>query len=103
MTGVQTCALPILAFSAIYGIGIGIGFPTLLSLLTVAVPVEYQGMAAGLRTTANRAATMVVPVSMGALAEFWGVEPSFYAIGGVLMGTTLILGYSIYRGFGRLD
>ena len=93
----------LLLFSAIYGIGIGVGFPTLLSLLTVAVPMEYQGMAAGLRTTANRAATMVVPVLMGALAEFWGIEPSFYALGAVLMGITLILAYLIYRGFGRLD
>lgn len=93
----------LLIFSAIYGIGIGVGFPTLLSLLTVAVPMEYQGMAAGLRTTANRAATMVVPILMGALAEFWGIEPSFYALGAVLMGITLVLAYLIYRGFGRLD
>jgi MFS family permease len=93
----------LLAFSAAYGLGIGVGFPTLLSLLTVAVPIEYQGMAAGLRTTANRAATLVVPVAMGALAEFWGVEPSFYAIGAVLMGATLFLGYLIHRGFGRMD
>lgn len=93
----------LLLFSAIYGLGIGIGFPTLLSLLTVAVPIEYQGMAAGLRTTANRAATLVVPIAMGVLAEFWGVEPSFYAVGALLMGGTVFLGYLIYRGFGRLD
>jgi len=93
----------LLAFSAIYGLGIGVGFPTLLSLLTVAVPIEYQGMAAGLRTTANRAATLVVPVAMGALAEFWGIEPSFYALGAILMGGTVFLGYLIYRGFGRMD
>jgi MFS family permease len=93
----------LLGFSVIYGIGVGVGFPTLLSLLTLAVPMEYQGMAAGLRTTANRAATLVIPVAMGALAEFWGVEPSFYAVGGALMAMTLVLAVMIYRGFGRLD
>jgi MFS family permease len=93
----------LLGFSVVYGIGVGVGFPTLLSLLTLAVPMEYQGMAAGLRTTANRAATLIIPVAMGALAEFWGVEPSFYAVGGALMAMTLGLAVMIYRGFGRLD
>jgi MFS family permease len=93
----------LLAASAMYGLGVGVGFPTLLSLLTLAVPVELQGMAAGLRTTANRAATLVIPVGMGALAEFWGIEASFYVLGAVLMGATLILGVLIRRGFGRVD
>jgi MFS family permease len=93
----------LLAFSAMYGLGIGVGFPTLLSLLTVAVPIEYQGMAAGLRTTANRAATLVVPVAMGVLAEISNVEMSFFVLGALLMGGTLVLGYLIHRGFGRLD
>jgi MFS family permease len=93
----------LLAFSAIYGLGVGIGFPTLLSLLTVAVPMEYQGMAAGLRTTANRAATLVVPIVMGIIAEWGSLALSFYAVGAILMGATLLLGHLIYRGFGRLD
>jgi hypothetical protein len=80
-----------------------VGFPTLLSLLTLAVPVELQGMAAGLRTTANRAATLVIPVGMGALAEFWGIEASFYVLGAALMAATLVLGILIRRGFGRVD
>lgn len=103
VTPLATDFWTLLAFSAVYGIGIGVGFPTLLSLLTLAVPMEYQGMAAGLRTTANRAATLVIPVAMGALAEFWGIEPSFYAVGAVLMAITLLLALMIYRGFGRLD
>lgn len=93
----------LLVFSAIYGLGVGIGFPTLLSLLTVAVPMEYQGMAAGLRTTANRAATLVVPILMGIIAEWGSVALSFYVVGAILMGATLLLGHLIYRGFGRLD
>jgi MFS family permease len=93
----------LLVFSAMYGLGIGVGFPTLLSLLTVAVPIEYQGMAAGLRTTANRAATLVVPVAMGTIAEFGSIESSFYVLGALLMGATAFLGYLIYRGFGRMD
>ncbi|MGE5539079.1 MAG: MFS transporter [Gemmatimonas sp.] len=93
----------LLACSAIYGLGVGVGFPTLLSLLTLAVPVELQGMAAGLRTTANRAATLVIPVGMGALAEFWGIEASFYVLGALLMGATLLLALLIRRGFGRVD
>lgn len=94
---------PLLIAAALYGIGQGVGFPTLLSLLTKAVGIEYQGMAAGLRTTANRAATMVVPIAMGALAEVWGLAPSFYVLGAVFMAATLLLGFLIYRGWGRLD
>jgi hypothetical protein len=65
--------------------------------------MEYQGMAAGLRTTANRAATLVVPIVMGIIAEWGSLALSFYAVGAILMGATLLLGHLIYRGFGRLD
>lgn len=87
----------LLALAALYGLGVGIGFPTLLSLLSNAVDPHVQGMSVGLRTTVNRVASLVVPVVMGGIAEIWDIETSFFIVGSVLMLIVVATAYFVWR------
>jgi cyanate permease len=78
----------ILALTCVYGAGIGMTFPVLISFLSRSVGRNQQGMSAGLRVTANRCSALSIPIMMGAIAEAWGLVASFLAIGaGVLVAT----------------
>ncbi len=78
----------LLVTSALYGAGVGLGFPNLLIMLSRAVPLGEQGKSAGLRTTFNRLASLVVPVVMGAVAQEFGLRASFFMVAvALLLGT----------------
>jgi MFS family permease len=76
------------AAAAAYGVGVGLGFPTLLTLLSRAIPRDEQGKSVGLRTSVNRLASLVIPVAMGAIAEAFGLRASFFVVGVVLLFLT---------------
>jgi MFS family permease len=71
----------ILALTCIYGAGIGMTFPTLISFLSRSIGRDQQGMSAGLRVTANRCSALSVPIMMGAIADAWNLVASFLVIG----------------------
>lgn len=87
----------LLMMAALYGAGVGIGFPTLISLLSNAVDPHVQGMSVGLRTTVNRVASLIVPVIMGMIAEIWDIETSFFIVGWALMIIVAATAYFIWR------
>ena len=89
--------LPLFVLAALYGAGLGLSFPTLLSLLSNAVDPHLQGMSVGLRTTVNRVASLVVPVIMGGIAEIWDIATSFFVVGGLLMMIVGATAYFIWR------
>jgi MFS family permease len=97
VTPLFTEFVPLLVLAALYGAAGGIGFPTLLSLLSNAVDPHVQGMSVGLRTTINRVASLVVPVVMGGIAEAWNIETSFFIVGGVLLMIVAGTAYFIWR------
>lgn len=97
VTPLFTDFVPLLVLAALYGAAGGIGFPTLLSLLSNAVDPHVQGMSVGLRTTVNRVASLVVPVVMGGIAEAWNIETSFFMVGGVLLMIVAGTAYFIWR------
>lgn len=59
----------------------GITQPMVISTVLRAAGPGIQGKAAGIRGTANRLASIVAPVVMGGLAEFVGIESSFFIVG----------------------
>lgn len=59
----------------------GLNLPLMMSIAARAVGPGLQGRAAALRITFNRLGGALVPVAMGAVAEFAGVEAAFYAVG----------------------
>lgn len=87
----------LLIAAGIFGLGIGMGLPLLLSILSDATSARDQGISVGLRTTANRLASIVVPVVMGFVIEVTGIEYGFYVIGVALLGTLGIAAWAVGR------
>ncbi len=89
--------IPLLIMAGIFGLGIGMGFPLLLSILSNAVNSREQGLSVGLRTTANRLASIVVPVVMGFVIEFTGIEWGFLVIGVTLLAILCVVAWAVHR------
>jgi predicted MFS family arabinose efflux permease len=85
------------AASALRGWGQGLSQPVMFSILSRAVTREQQGRSIGLRSTANRLASMGVPPLMGIAVDWVGLELAFAVTGGVLIGLAAILGLVISR------
>jgi len=87
-----------LAFvAALRGLAMGVSQPLMMSMLIDAAGAGSQGKGAALRTTANRVAAGLTPVSMGAIAAGTGLATSFYVIGGVLMLVTIVIAIHVAR------
>ena len=79
--------------SAVRGAANGMSQPMVISAVLRAVGPTMQGKAAGIRGTMNRLASIAAPVFMGGLAEFVGIESSFFVVGAIvtmLMGALLV-------------
>lgn len=79
--------------AALRGGANGITQPMVISTVLRAAGPGIQGKAAGIRGTANRLASIIAPVVMGGLAEFVGIEASFFIVGAivtVLMGALVV-------------
>jgi len=74
-----------------FGVAMGVNQPILLAVLSSSVGVEYQGAAAGLRSTANLIAGLAVPVCMGFAIEGVGERHGFYLTGAVLLAATAMV------------
>jgi len=65
----------------------------IISSVLRAAGSSMQGKAAGIRGTMNRVASIAAPVFMGGLAEFVGIESSFFVVGAIatmLMGALVV-------------
>lgn len=89
--------LPLMIAAGIYGLGIGMGFPLLLSILSSAAGAGEQGLSVGLRTTANRLASMVIPVVMGFVIEAVGIRNGFFVIGLILLCMLAVAAWQAHR------
>jgi MFS family permease len=89
--------IPLLVAAGIFGFGVGLGFPLLLSILSNAADAGKQGLSVGLRTTANRLASIVVPVAMGFVIEFTGVNLGFLVIGLAMFALLGMVGWAAHR------
>ncbi|MDH3241309.1 MAG: MFS transporter [Alphaproteobacteria bacterium] len=81
--------IPLAVAISIRGMAQGGSQPIMYSTLSKAVTAETQGMAIGLRATGNRLTALTVPVFMGAIAEAWGLNATFYVTGAIML---LVLG-----------
>lgn len=85
------------AVALLRGLCLGISQPLMLSMLINASGEGSQGKGAALRTTANRAAAAITPVSMGLVAAVTGLAASFFIVGGVLLGALAVIAIYIAR------
>ncbi len=101
LSGVLTVAItPLLGVlflliiaAAVRGGANGMSQPMVISSVLRAAGPSMQGKAAGIRGTMNRASSIATPVFMGGLAEFVGIETSFFVVGAIatmLMGALVI-------------
>lgn len=74
--------------AAVRGLAQGVSQPLMYSLLGQAVPPSVHGATVGLRNSVTRLASIITPAVMGAAAEVWGIEASFYVVGALLLAGT---------------
>lgn len=86
---IGTAASPALAFvPAVYlpalliGTGIGISLPLLMASVSSEVAPDQRGLALGLRMSMNQAAGALAPLSVGAIAEPFGIPMALLGSGG---------------------
>lgn len=89
--------LSFIVLAAISGIGIGLTLPLLISVLSGAVDPAHQGLAIGLRVTANRLASAVIPIVFGLFVEGIGLRLSFFVVGALLLGPMIIIAPILLR------
>lgn len=87
----------LLIASGFRGSSQGLSQPVMFAILSRAVSKREQGLSIGLRTTANRLATMMIPPIMGFIVEFSSIEMSFVIMGGLLIALCGVVGLIIRR------
>ena len=75
----------------------GIVQPLMFALQARAVPREVQGSIVGLRVTNNRLASIVTPVIMGYVVQWFGLDNGFYVMGALLLAICTWLAVSVAK------
>ena len=92
----DTMTLLVIAI-CIRGVGQGLNLSLMMTIAARAVGADLQGRVAALRITFNRLGGALVPLVMGAVAEFAGLENAFYAMGAVGIAAVAALSVWIAR------
>lgn len=92
LTPFVTSLASLAVLAVLFGIGLGLTLPPILSILSQAAGPARQGLGVGLRTTANRLSSLVIPVGMGAVADLFGLQGAFVAVSGVLVLIFVVMG-----------
>jgi hypothetical protein len=87
----------LLVLVMLFGASYGFSLPLVISILSKAAGPDKQGMSVGLRTTANRIASLVIPLAMGFLADVYDIASSFFAVGAGLLVLALVLCFLLNR------
>ncbi len=89
--------IPLFVASSLRGAVMAISVVIIVSLIARTVGPTVQGRAMGLRTTCNQAANVTIPIVMGGLAHFLGLELAFYLVGALGIALTLITAFLARR------
>ena len=84
-----------------WGVFSGIAFPLMLYVLARAVNAERQGISVGIRSTVNRFAGFVVPVTMGAAVDGFGLQVAFFVFGAVILSALGLIALRLLPRAGR--
>jgi MFS family permease len=77
------------------GTGVGVSLPLLMATVSSEVPADQRGLALGLRMSMNQAAGAFAPVSVGAVAEPFGI-PAALLVSAVFSMTLLCASMGLY-------
>lgn len=81
----------LLIAASLRGLTQGISQPVMFAILSRAVSARDQGLSIGLRSTANRLATIIIPPLMGFIVEFSSIGASFVIVGGLMIGMSCVV------------
>jgi MFS family permease len=91
MAGVSVAALPfvtsvpvLFVLMALIGFGLGLGQPMTMAWVANRSPRQERALALGVRLTGNRAALLIVPTLMGAIAGASGITAIWLVLAGFL-------------------
>ena len=73
----------------VFGIGLGIGMPSIQTLLAALAPQEYRAAVMSLNGTILGLGQTLGPVLMGAAFGIWGISGVFYAGAGFAVATLI--------------
>jgi MFS family permease len=89
-------SVPALAIAAcLFGLGQGLGFSLVMFGAAASFPPEDVGLSVGLRSTLNRAAGIVIPPVMGAIAQGLGLAIAFWIAGATLLTALAVIGLGL--------
>lgn len=80
----------LLVVASVNGAAYGLTQPLMIILMSRGAGTSNQGKAVALRTSANRLAATLIPPVMGAVAQFAGLELSFYIVGGTVFALLML-------------
>ena len=98
VTGLLQDLLPLALVGIIWGLGIGITLPPLMTLVAQYTRPAERGLGTALRNTGNEWSIMVSPVVFGLLAERGGLDGAFLWFGlalSVLSAVGLVVGHRL--------
>ena len=93
----QEFALLLLASAAVGLVALRLAQPLIITLVLRGAGANNQGKAIGLRGTANRIASVLAPLLMGAVAEAAGLEAAFYLVGAATSLAIAAMAYYLWR------
>lgn len=83
--------------TALRGIGQGLNLPLMMSIASRSVGQNLQARIVALRISFNRLGSLIFPVLMGLIAEFSGLEASFYIVGAAAVVLLGLLSLWVWR------
>ena len=89
----STSALQMAAVYLIFGLGLAMFAPTMMSYVADITPATHLGRAYGWYTTALYVGMSVGPATGGMVAEWWGFRPLFAVSGIVIL---LVFGFAVF-------
>ncbi|HET7678558.1 MAG TPA: MFS transporter [Xanthobacteraceae bacterium] len=75
----------------------GVVQPLMFSMQARAVARDRQGSVVGLRVTNNRLSSIITPMAMGVVVEYFGIENGFVIVGAVLLFACVALATVVAR------
>ena len=97
ITPFQGTFLPLAIVAALRGVCMGVSQPLMLSILADSAGAGSLGVAAALRTTANRLSSGLTPIAMGFTAHYIGLADSFLVTGAVLILMMGVIALKVWR------
>ena len=87
----------LLMAAVVRGYVAGLIYPLVIVIMSRSVRHDQQGKSVGLRTTGNRLVGALIPIVMGALADWIGLTASFLVIGGILVACMGLVALYVHR------